>query len=64
MSKTISRARMARHIQRLTEAVDLLRKPYAERTPEDVGRAVGLVSVTRDFLLDDTMTDVVVEGAA
>lgn len=55
---------MARHIQRLTEAVDLLRKPYAERTPEDVGRAVGLVSVTRDFLLDDTMTDVVVEGAA
>lgn len=64
MSKTISAGRMARHIQRLSEAVELLRKPHAQRTDEDVGRARGLVSVTRDFLLEDSISDLLVEETA
>ena len=63
MSKTIRGSRMLRHIQRLNEAVELLRKSHNQRTPEDIGRAIGLVLVTRDLLLEDTATDVVVEAA-
>lgn len=63
MSRTVSGAVMVRHVLRLTEAVELLRKHNVDRSPYHLAEAQGLISFTRDMLLHDCVDDVVVEGA-
>lgn len=61
MTNTISAAELLSHIRNLTEAVEIISKPLASRTPADYGRIQVLVSYVRDSLLQQGVTDVVVE---
>lgn len=64
MSRIIRADEMAKHINRLREALSLMQRPASVRTPEDYGRARGLLSYTIDALVRSSIADVVIEDIA